>query len=387
MRLALLLLLALPAATLAATDPGAPGPHAAGLRTLSIPATRGASLTTDVHYPEAGGGVDPAAGRSPLLVFGHGFSSNKAAHVNQGAHWASRGFIALIPNMAGFSDHSRNADDLVALIDWALAEDEDPASWLYQRIDRRALGASGHSAGGLSSLVAAARDARILAVAPLDPVDSGGLGEGLMSSIRGRVAITYSEDSACNADGSARTLYAAAVPVKRGMRIVGANHCDPLDPSNFGCTLTCGAADAGRQFLYRRHVTAWLEYWLRCDASYHEWVYGARVQEDVASGLVAFEADPDPHPLEPCASGELPPEVQGLRASRAGADVRLAWEPVSAAPPVTAYRVFRSTVLPFDDTLMVDEPASTAGVDAFAVGAGALFFYQVRAVNDVGEGP
>ena len=372
----------------AATDPALAGPYTPGVQTQSITVAGGDVLATDIHFPASGAVVDPAAGRCPLIVFGHGFSSNKAPYAGHGAHWASRGYIVLIPNMVGGSDHSRNADDLVGLVTWALAQDLDPASLLYGRIDRNAIGSSGHSAGGLSSLVAAARDPRIRATAPFDPVDNNNLGVNAMPLITVPAAITYSEDNACNANGSARVLYAAAVPVKRGVKIVGATHCDPLDPAEFACGLICGASTPARQESYRRYVTGWFEFWLRCDASYYDWVYGSHVADDVSAGVVTYAADPDPGPLDPCAqSGTPPPAVTGVRAWRSGAAVALAWDAASATPAVSEYRVYRSDSEPFVFGPPLLSVANTAASDAAGLGGNAIYFYQVRAVNSVAEGP
>ena len=53
------------------------------------------------------------------------------------------------------------------------------------------------------SLVAAGRDSRIAAVAPLDPVDNAALGVDALPGARAAIAVTYSEPSSCNANGSA----------------------------------------------------------------------------------------------------------------------------------------------------------------------------------------
>ena len=371
----------------AATDPALPGAYTPGVKTMSIQVGGGDTLTTDIHFPARGGGVDPAAGRCPLLVFGHGFSLNKDSYTGHGAHFASRGFIVLIPNFVGGSDHSRNADDLVGLVTWGLDQDLDPASFLYGRIARDAIGSTGHSAGGLSSLVAAARDPRIQATAPYDPVDNNNLGVNAMPAITRPVAITYSEDSSCNANGSARALYAAAVPTRRGMKIVGATHCDPLDPSSASCNLFCGAATAPRQALYRRYVTGWFEFWLRCDASYFDWVYGSYVQADLTAGTVTYTADPDPGPRDPCPPGLPPGPVTRLLAWKTGGDVALSWDAVVANPAVTSYRWYRTQTMPFVFGTPDGSVAALTATDVGGVGGAPRFFYQVRAVNAAGEGP
>jgi len=380
-----LLLLAAPPAG-AATDPAANGPFTAGKQTISIPATQGSVLATDVHFPAGtAGGVDPAAGRCPVIVFGHGFTRSKTSYVNVGSHLATRGFITIVPNLSG-SNHAKNADDLIAMIDWILARDADPASIFYSRVDQGAIGSSGHSAGGLSAIVAASRDARIRAVAPRDPVDSGGLGVGALADVHVPVGITYSEDSACNANGSARTLYAAASAPKRGVKIVGATHCDPEDPTDILCAFTCGPTNSVRQALYRRYTTGWFEFYLRCDAAYEPWVYGAQVQSDVSAGRITYEVAPIPPAPLPCGPPSPPAAVSGLVASRNLDELTLTWDPTIAAPPVTTYRIYRSASPDFVDAVLAGEAPAASFTEPLAASPSPAYF-KVSAVNAGGEGP
>jgi len=52
----------------AATDPGTRGPFAVGRLNVDVPVTGGAALNADVYYPAKDGGVDPAAGRLPVVT-------------------------------------------------------------------------------------------------------------------------------------------------------------------------------------------------------------------------------------------------------------------------------------------------------------------------------
>ena len=279
-----------------ATDPAQTGPFLTVKETVNIPGTVGATLSTDVFYPrDAAGNVAPAAAPCPVIVLGHGFSQSKSQHTNQGMHFASRGFIVLIPNFAGGSDHSRNADDLSKCLDWIVARNSDAASRYFHAVRVARMGATGHSAGGMSALVAASRDARIRAVAPMDPVDNNNLGVNALASVTIPVAITYSEPSSCNANGSASVLLQAAPAAKRGIKIVGANHTDPQDPAGFLSVITCGAANATRQMLYRRYVTGWFEYYLRGDQSYAPFVFdlpGGQTAADITANRITYARTP-----------------------------------------------------------------------------------------------
>lgn len=281
---------------IAASDPALTGPFLAVRETVSIPGTAGATLSTDVFYPRDGASnVNPAAKPCPVIVLGHGFSQSKSQHTNQGLHFASRGYIVLIPNFAGGSDHSRNADDLSKCLDWIVARNADPSSRYFQTVRVARMGATGHSAGGLSALVAASRDSRIRAVAPMDPVDSASLGVTALASVTIPVAITYSEPSSCNANGSAAVLLQAAPAAKRGIKIVGANHTDPQDPAGFLSIIACGAANTTRQMLYRRYVTGWFEYYLKADQSYAPFVFdlpGGQTADDISANRITYQRTP-----------------------------------------------------------------------------------------------
>ena len=114
--LAVALLAAACGAALAATDPGTRGPFAVGKLNVDIPVTGGATLNADIYYPAKDGGIDPAAGRLPIVIFGHGFSRNKDRY-DVGDHLATRGYLTIQADYpCGFfgCNHSKNADDMSA---------------------------------------------------------------------------------------------------------------------------------------------------------------------------------------------------------------------------------------------------------------------------------
>ncbi|HMP76234.1 MAG TPA: CocE/NonD family hydrolase [Kiritimatiellia bacterium] len=290
----LLLLALLTGGARAATDPATDGPFGWAVQSPGIGGTQGEVLRTDVYYPGAANQpVNPAAGPCPVIVLGHGFAQSKARHVNQGRQLATRGFIVMIPEFNGFSDHARNGEDMRRCIDWITAQHANPSSLFFGAVDTNAIGVTGHSAGGLSAILAAAADARIKAVSVMDPVDSGGQGVAALPSVTVPIAMTWSESSSCNAFGSAPTLYAAAQGIRRGIKIVGANHSDPQDPVGVLSAITCGAANAARQALYRRYMAGWFEYFLRGDETYAPWVFrytDGPLEQDRLAGRITYAA-------------------------------------------------------------------------------------------------
>ena len=169
-----LLILMAAGAAFAASDPSVDGPFASARQTVNVPGTQNATLVTDIYFPgTTATGVDPVAGPCPVIVLGHGFAQSRNQHVNQGLQLATRGYIVLIPSFNGGSDHARNGQDLSRCVDWILARNEDPASIFLGQVRTQAVGATGHSAGGLSAILAAANDPHIRALSLMDPVDNG----------------------------------------------------------------------------------------------------------------------------------------------------------------------------------------------------------------------
>lgn len=278
----------------AASDPASNGPFSWAVTSPGIGGTQGAELRTDVYYPGvANAPVEAAARPCPVIVLGHGFAQSRQRHANQGKQLATRGYVVMIPEFNGFSDHARNAEDMRRCIDWALAQHRQPGSLFFGALATNAIGVSGHSAGGLSAILAAASDPRIRAVSVMDPVDSGGQGVAALSAVQVPVAMTWSEPSSCNAFGSAATLYAAARGIRRGIKIVGANHTDPQDPAGVLSIWACGSADPARQLLYRRYMAGWFEYFLREDEAYAPWVFryaGGTLEADLTAGRITYAA-------------------------------------------------------------------------------------------------
>ncbi len=277
-----------------ATDPATHGPFPAGRQTVFIPGEEQHALATDVFFPgTATGGVAAAAGPCPALVLGHGFLQSKACHEQQGILLATRGFIVLIPAFNKAADHRRNGRELSRCLDWLSGQQTNPAALFFQRVRLDRLGAAGHSAGGLSALLAAADDPRIRALSLMDPVDKDKLGLDALSRLSLPVAMTWSEPSSGNNHGSAQRLFAATTGSGRGVKIVGANHTDAQNPSGWLCRLVCGAAEPRRQHLYDRYLVGWFEYHLHDDAAYASWVFdlpGGQVAADLAAGRITYAA-------------------------------------------------------------------------------------------------
>ncbi|GAA1621357.1 alpha/beta hydrolase family protein [Actinoplanes couchii] len=121
-----------------------PAHAAAGSFTTTINAD-----SADVYYPSTGS-------RLPVALLLQGANVDKAHYVSYAKTLASYGFVVAVPN------HSRVILGTAGLfpegaqagwtVDWAAAQDADPASPLYRRVDETTLLLAGHSFGAAASL-------------------------------------------------------------------------------------------------------------------------------------------------------------------------------------------------------------------------------------------
>jgi hypothetical protein len=61
-----------------------------------------------------------------------------------------------------------------------------------------------------------------------------------------------SEPSRCNADGNVRALLARLPVAVDDVRVVGAGHCAPENPTDGLCSLVCGSDQERHRELYQR---------------------------------------------------------------------------------------------------------------------------------------
>ncbi len=212
-------------------------------------------MAVDGYLPD---GKKPA----PVVLIAHGFTQSGAFHANQARRLAKEGYVVLVPSLARFANHVGHGKDLVALLDWAERQRTDPASPLYGRVRTDRAAACGHSAGGLSALLAAAADRRFRVLVLLDAVDWQGMGVKAAAGLKIPVLSVCAEPSEWNANGSPRNLAAAMPEPKRTVRIPGANHMDAQDPANRLGEWAVGKADPAKQARFTGEMVVWINKYL-----------------------------------------------------------------------------------------------------------------------------
>ncbi|MEW2382854.1 alpha/beta hydrolase [Micromonospora sp. NPDC047707] len=291
---ATVLALALPAplgasAGSAVPDPGSAGAYAAGYVDTTVSAA-GRSFSARVYYPATtpGNGQPVAAGRFPAIAFGHGFLQGISRYHSTLGHLATWGFIVVAPGSHGglSPNHSAFADDLNAALAWTVAQDATAGSRFAGRVDTDRLGLSGHSMGGGASLLAAARNPRVVTVANLAAAETNPSAKAAAATLTLPVQLVAGErDSIAGISGHQRPIYDSKPPAKQLRTIRGGYHCGFLDSSSLFCD--SGSISRATQLqLTRRLLTQWFLRHLAGDAAYDAAVWGTPAQTDPA---VAFE--------------------------------------------------------------------------------------------------
>jgi pimeloyl-ACP methyl ester carboxylesterase len=125
----------------------------------------------------------------------------------------------------------------------------------------------GFSAGGLSSLLAAATPG-VVGYVGLDPFDrlasdgASGLGRGFARGLQTEAILLRAPPSRCNAQSVAEP-WGALLPRLRYDRLIdGASHCDFESPTDWMCRLACGATDPQREGAVRAALLEAVARWL-----------------------------------------------------------------------------------------------------------------------------
>lgn len=296
-------------------DPEKDGPYQFTEIDATITSPSGNQVPIHCAFPTAG----PSAGPYPVIVVGHGLQIGPEFYYGYINRLATFGYVALTANFPasafGEVNNTKNAQDLIAALDWADKESKAAGSPLNGKADANLAGMTGHSLGGKLALLAALQDARVKASITLDPVDGGGgPGGGCMeptcfdmSSKMAGLKIptaflgetldqTSNFGMACAPkDQSYETFYAPASPPSLSVTVNGAGHMSFLD--NPDCGLACFAcktpsADHAKVIgLARAYVVAFYERHLRKIAGYDAYLTGAEAKlRYVDTGLASIQS-------------------------------------------------------------------------------------------------
>jgi len=199
-------------------------------------------VQVDVFRPGAG----PSDG---VAILAHGFARDRSRHRALGEELAAAGVIAVIPDLPHIVDYWRNGAALVELANML----ESGALGLPP-IERSRLVLIGTSAGGVATLLAAAKLPGLAGWIGLDPVDRTGTAVSAASQLTSPAVVLLAEPSGCNLFGSGRSIARAVPGLLRSTMLHGASHCDFEGPTNKFCKVMCGGSSSRMQVHARQEV-------------------------------------------------------------------------------------------------------------------------------------
>jgi fermentation-respiration switch protein FrsA (DUF1100 family) len=230
------------------SHPAPASPLGVGVRELELARGADRPLPTTVWYPargDAGGGTrpgaTPATGRFPLVVLSHGLTGEPAALAAVGIRWAAAGFIVAAPayphtkrGAAQFdvADVLNQPADASYVISEVLALDGRAGDPLAGHVDRSAIAAAGHSAGGYTTtgMLSAQRDVRLRAAV----VIAGALLGGAYTGPATPMLFVHGDADPTVAYQSGRAAYEAAPGPKAFLTLAGGDHSSYLAANGTG---------------------------------------------------------------------------------------------------------------------------------------------------------
>ena len=212
-------------------------------------------MTVDCYLPRR-------AESAPVVIVAHGFTRNRRTMAGWGAMLAEAGFIAVVPDLPTWADHPRNGRALAELLDAVMAE-----KLFAQPKPSRRVAVVGFSAGGLSTLLAAAATTNVSCWVGLDPVGRGRGDRDTAQSLKIPCFVLRAEPASWNANGNARDLFAALPGLAFSLVVNHATHVDAEHPTSRAAEWACGRSDPARRELFGRYLLASLQVGLLRDAS------------------------------------------------------------------------------------------------------------------------
>lgn len=275
-------------------DAADPGPYAAGRQIVTVARPGGDTFTAQLYYPATSTGDDtPYDGSGapyPAVTFGHGFTIHPDYYRSTMEHLASHGYLVVAPESyttIWFPSHQGFADDFRYSLDYLQARNADSGSWLYGQVDTAHFGMAGHSMGGGSSILAAAVDARVRAVATLAAADTNPSAIDQMPNVDAPVRLLAGdEDGTVDWETNTQAMYDAAHAPRQLPLILGGWHCGFLDEDVLFCD--SGTLPRAQQLeITRRELVTFFDLYLKPDEDPWREVWGPERGDDPRLALQA----------------------------------------------------------------------------------------------------
>ncbi|MDZ4774711.1 MAG: dienelactone hydrolase family protein [Planctomycetota bacterium] len=274
-----------------ATDYSLPGPRSAGYTTVTVTRANNTTFTARFFYPAlttgSGAAFDATGAPYPAITFGHGFLQAPSAYQGTLQHLATWGYFIIASESQGSfaPSHQGLADDMRTTLDWLSAQNANASSPYFGRVDVNAYGMSGHSMGAGCSILAAAVDPRVKALANMAAAETSPSAIGAIANVNCPVMLlSGSQDGTVPVATNGQLMYAAAHAPRQLPVITGGYHCGFVDTPSFG-GLGCDSGSIPKAIqlaIARRKLTSFFETYLHRNASAWGQTWGEGVQTDSA---------------------------------------------------------------------------------------------------------
>jgi dienelactone hydrolase len=279
----------------AGDDVSVPGPFAAGWTVVQVTRPDDSTFAATLYYPAAAPGAetpyDGAGSPYPAISFGHGYLQPVTRYHSTLSHVATWGYFVVAPQSASglFPDHERFAEDLGHGLTWLQQQNGDGGSPFQGQVAVDCFGLCGHSMGGGASLLAAAADPRVTAVANLAAAETNPSAIEAMSQVAVPVRlISGSADSIVPPAQHGQLMYDNGHPPRQHQVIQGGYHCGFMDESSLFCD--SGPLPREQQLaVTRRLLTEFFHLYLHDTQDLWAGVWGPGQDDDP---LVVTQSDP-----------------------------------------------------------------------------------------------
>eukprot|EP00298_Acanthocystis_sp_HF-20_P009367 c18262_g1_i3.p1 GENE.c18262_g1_i3~~c18262_g1_i3.p1 ORF type:complete len:861 (+),score=336.60 c18262_g1_i3:42-2624(+) len=269
-------------------DMSAPGPFKVGWQKMLMKPSTGLEFDSIVVYPSLTVGwqaaPDPNHGPYPVIVFGHGYSTEADSYMSTLEHLASWGYIVAAPEVPALH-HARYATEMSTCFTHLEKVNTDPQSLFRGLIDHKHYGIFGHTAGAGAAIVAASKDPRIRCVVALAPVDTMPSSILTVKNVHVPVNIIAAKDDwLAAADKNSVPIYKNANPPKQFHVLAGGANAYFYDGE--------GVHRQRQLRISRFFLTTWFNLYLRQDVHMWPYVWGDNIWNDTVVFSVHDRGNP-----------------------------------------------------------------------------------------------
>jgi hypothetical protein len=189
----------------------------------------------------------------PVITWGNGTGATPNMYGTLLKNFASHGFVVIASNNTNVA--KGNPAPMIVGVTWVLAQNEDPSSVLYHRIDTTHIGATGHSQGAMATSQASG-DSHITTNIPIE-------GASAQKNLHGpAMFFCGGQDTTVGCSGATSALAAVTTLPAMYAELIAVDHGSWMSRGS-----TLSVSDTA--------FTAWMRVHLMGDTELRSWFYGA----------------------------------------------------------------------------------------------------------------